>query len=296
MVRATLSELRGARNARQDQLARLPNVIGSGLGVKRKSGAKVDATALVIFVSRKRSLAEIGRAAQIPKYVIHRKQYIPTDVVEISAIRPEFGSAPFFVNDSASKGVVAAFAYDQDAYCVVTCAHCLNGLDGNPHTDSPIGIWDNALGNYVKAGMSRYAVNSPGLGLPGDFGFVDAGVATLDHPKMIERARISPPLSVRGGSRRGIPVSGVGPRGRIVGEIDAVEVVVEDYRADILVLMSGSGSFPGCSGMMWLSNRGQAIGMHAYGAHFTDGESRYSLSMAAHRIETNLQIELLDPN
>lgn len=59
--------------------------------------------------------------------------------------------------------------------------------------------------------------------------------------------------------------------------------------------MPGRGSVPGNSGMLWRARDGTAIGIHAIGAYADNsGESRYSLCMAAARVVSTLQVQLLD--
>lgn len=296
MAGLSLAALRQARRAWHDRLIKLPNVIGTGLGVKRRAGAKIDDSALVVIVDRKLPPSGLVKSGQVPSYVVHGGRRIPTDVIEIGEIRLEFGTPPYFLSDLATKGVVTAFAQAEGMFHIVSCAHCLKGQDGDPHTISSIGIWDPAQKKYIEVGQTVFAVDSPGFGLPGNYGFVDAGLAGLAHPDMVARARAAPPLSLGPTPRRGLGVIGRGPGAPISATIDAVEIDIRGRRTDMLILMTGAGSFPGHSGMLWRAGSGQALGVHTYGAQFLPGGgSRYSLSMAVRRMAKHLQVNLLDP-
>lgn len=296
MPRTSLARLRRARSAHYDRLSRLPNVVGTGIGVKRRNGERDGQSALIIFVDRKVPLEEISARRRIPRFVIQDGERISTDVVEINGIRPELGPAPYFLTDRATKGVVAALGRSGNDYFMVSCAHCLTGEDGDPLSVSPIAIWDSVTSAYVEAGQTVYAIRSPGFGVPGNFGFSDVGFALIAHPALIARARMAQPLSVLATPRVTMAVAAQGPHGPMHGAIDGVDVILLGRRTDYLILNEGAGSFPGCSGMMWRNSAGHAIGMHSYGAHFLpSGGSRYSLAMAARRIAGQLDLSLLDP-
>tara|TARA_R110000782_G_scaffold35367_2_gene84531 strand:- start:71305 stop:72198 length:894 start_codon:yes stop_codon:yes gene_type:complete len=294
--RTNLGTLRFARESRHDRLLRLPNVVGTGLGVKRRGGDVINTAALVVFVDRKLPLTDLRTSSHVPAYVEHGGQRIPTDVVEIGELRLEFGAAPYFISDLATKGVVTAFARTEGMFHIVSCAHCLRGEDGDPHTISPIGVWDAAQNKYVEVGQTMFAVEAPGFGLPGNFGFVDAGFAGLVHREMIDQARSAPPLPIGPPPRRGLAVVGRGAGAPIEGAIDAVEAVILGRRTDMLIRMTGAGSFPGHSGMLWRTKSGLGVGVHTYGAQFvTGGGSRYSLATGIRRVARQLQVDLFDP-
>ena len=291
-----LRTLRRARAVHRDELVSLPNVIGSAIGVKRRAGARVTDSSLIVFVQRKIGEEEIRPSGRVPRFVRSAGRAIPTDVVEIAGIREEFGSPPYFTSDREKKGTVTAFARSEDSYLAVTCGHCLRGRDGNPFTSEPIDFWDAAAGKYVPVGESVYAVMSPGFGRPGNFGFSDAGLVLLRDREIIRRARISPLLPIAGRPRRGTKLVGEGPRTTLHGEIDMVEAEIDDRRIDLIIHMLGQGTVPGNSGMLWRTMDGAGVALHAFGAYADEaGESRYSLCMAASRLAGALQVDLLDP-
>lgn len=296
MRRLSLKTLRGARAAHSLRLASIPGVIGTGVGIKRAGGEEAEPAALIVFVDRKIDMSELPNEALVPKFVNYKGRRVPTDVVELNGIRREFSGPPYFIYDKATKGTVTSFARAQNMALIVTCAHCLLGPDGNPNTVNPVGVWDAASNSYVGVGETAYSITSPGLGVTGSFGFVDAGLATIEHPGLLARAHASPPLTFANSIKHGTSVIGVSPSGTLLGVVDATEVEVYGYRTDILVRVAGEGTHPGSSGMLWRSATGTAVGMHAYGGQFGPGSgSLYSLATAAKRVMAQLQVQLLDP-
>lgn len=289
-----LAQLRTARAVRQGRLLALPNVVGTGLGIKRRGDDKVGDAAVVVFVEQKLDTATLKKADRVPAFLKHAGHRIPTDVVEINNVRPEFGTAPYFLSDVETKGTVSTFARDEQYFYASSCAHCLAGPDHNPHTSSAIGIWDGH--SYIPVGENVFAIQAPGYGMPGNFGFSDAGLVILKHPDMIQRARNAPPLGLATALRKGMVVGGQTPTGNLVGTIDAIEATIYNYRTDLLIRLSATGTVPGNSGMLWRTQSGQAAGIHAFGAQYApDQPSRYSLAMLAARAASQLQVEFLDP-
>ncbi len=297
-ARRALDALRGARERVHRDLLRFPNVIGTGLGVKRRNGAVVDPQALVVFVASKVAREQLERHERLPKYIVHQRRRIATDVVQIKGVRREFGNAPYALTDEATNGTLSAFARGPDGYLYgVTCAHCLAGWDGNPHTTTPVGVWNVSTNEYVEAGQSVFAVEAPGYGAPGNYGFSDAGLILLEHPELSQRARAATPLPILDNPSRNMAVFSQAFAADFNGTIDALDVVIDGLRVDVVVRVEGEGTFPGHSGMLWRSQSGQAVGIHAYGADFDEdgGGSTYSLLMSARRAAYQLQVNLLDP-
>jgi len=296
MSRLSLNELRHARKTKHAELLNLPGVVGTGLGVKRRAGEIVAPSALMVFVDRKLPDSEVRKNARIPRYVRHRGRQITTDVVEINAIRPEFGSPPYFMSDFWEKGVVSAFAQANGMFHLVTCAHCLMGADRNPYTISPVGLWVGPQNGYVEVGETVYSINSPGFGDPGDFGFIDAGFARLRHREIIRRAQASSPMILATSIRVRQRLVASSPFGEIEGVVDGVELVVHGQRTDLLIQVVGAGTHKGFSGMMWRTLDGANVGIHSHGAQFSQNSgSRYSMAAVATRVAAHLQIGLLEP-
>lgn len=291
----SLDDLRRARRDRVAEIEALPHVVGTGLGVKRRGGMRVARAALIVYVDRKRPDKDLARQARIPHYIVHRRRRIPIDVVPVRPVRLEFGSAPYYLGDGRTKGVVTAFARGGDDHFILGSAHCLKGADGNIFTPSPIGLWDDVAGRYLNVAESLKGFQLPGLGIAGDFGYLDAGVATLSDVEMLARARNASPMRFGPAARIGLSLIAEGPNGRLAGTIEAVEIEVEGMRVDIVVRIENGGTYRGHSGMLWRTRAGLAMAMHGYGTDFSGEEaSRISLSTAVRRIAQYLEVELLE--
>lgn len=297
--RRPVDQLRDARRGWREGLLSLPNVLGTGLGIKRQNGIAILRTAIVVFVGSKVSNDSLLPKNRVPQFVFCDGRRIPTDVVEIGRVRLEFGGAPYALTDSETNGTLSAFAEgDNQELHGVSCAHCLIGEDGDPYVPSTIKVWDTTRQRFADAGRSGYVVDSPGFGLPTNYGFSDIGLFHLEHPVLVQRASKAPILPILANPRRGMRVIGQTLTATLTGTIDAIEATVDNLDADIVVRVGGPGTRPGFSGMLWRTESGQAVGVHAWGAAFDDQEdsgSRFSLSMAARRIEYQLQVRLRDP-
>lgn len=293
----TLNGLRALRRQEHDRFMRFPHVLGTGLGVKRTGGEIASPHSLIVFVSRKVPLSKLTRGSRIPKYVVYGGKQTETDVVAIRGIRPEFGDAPYAIYDGANQGTLTSFARDNNgSYFGVSCAHCLSGADMNPNTVTDIAVWDPIDEDYKVAGKSGFAVSWPGAGIPGNFGFSDASLIRLEHPELLERAQSASILHVLNNPSRHMSVSGEAFNRSVEGVIDALDVVISNMRADLMILMPGGGTFRGDSGMLWRTTSGLAVGIHAYGvsAANSNSASKYSLAMSARRAQEQLQVQLLE--
>lgn len=277
----------------------LPNVVGTGLGIKRRNGVAVERTAIVVFVASKMSKDSLPPKTRVPQFILCEERRIPTDVVEIRRVRLEFGGAPYALTDSETNGTLSAFAQgDDQVFHGVSCAHCLTGEDGDPYASSVIKVWDTTRERFADAGRSGYVVDSPGFGLPANYGFSDIGLFQLEHPALVQRASNAPILPVLTNPRRGMRVFGQTLTATLTGTIDAVEATVDNLDIDIVIRVEGPGTRRGFSGMLWRTESGQAVGVHTWGADFDNQEdsgSRFSLAMAARRVEHQLQVRLRDP-
>lgn len=291
-----LATLRRARAAQVDRLLAHPNVIGTGLGIKRRHGEQTASSALVVYVRRKVPDDALSAGERVPPRITFSNQAIPTDVVEVPGMRTEAPDPIYYLSDGQLMGAVSAFAIADGLPTVVTCAHCLLGRDGNPYTSEPINLWDTLGGRFTPAGENGFAVNAPGLGLRGNFGFTDAGLVMIKHPHLQKRIRSAPPLRFASRLVRGMSVIAQTPRATLAGSVDAVEAVINGVRVDIMVHMPHRGTVRGNSGLLWRTSDGAAVGMHAIGIYEANAEeSRYSICMSAARVAALLHVQLLDP-
>lgn len=293
----SLRTLRALRASAVGRLSRLPNVIGTGLGIKRRAGRVVSPLALIVYVSSKVPSQTLVPTERVPKFVSRRGERIPTDVVQINDVRPELGLPPYAVTDAATLGLISAFARDGSGNLfAVSCAHCLLGPDGNPHTTASIAVWDSDTERYEPAGESVYCVSAPGFGFAGDYGFSDAGLVLVGHGELAQLAGNAAPVRILDHPRRGMPVYAEAFTHVVTGTIDALEANTGPLRTDVVVRIDGRGTRRGYSGMLWRTDAGDAVGIHAYGAQIDadTGESRYSLAMSARRAARQLQVTFFE--
>ena len=74
----TLSEIRPVKEAREDELLKLPGVTGVGIGPKVVGGNKTDDLSIRVYVTEKKSLDDVPEAERVPKTI----KGIKTDVIQ----------------------------------------------------------------------------------------------------------------------------------------------------------------------------------------------------------------------
>ena len=74
--------LQVVRRAHEAELLRLPNVVGLGIGLRKRHGDPTGELALVVMVSRKVPSAELAPAERIPSEI----DGVPVDVQEMGNI------------------------------------------------------------------------------------------------------------------------------------------------------------------------------------------------------------------
>lgn len=151
-----------------------------------------------------------------------------------------------------------------------------------------LGIWDAAAAAYVPVGNSAFGVDLPGLGQPGAFGFSDWGLVDLADPVLADRARLAPELTCRPPLRTA-RVHAQSAHGPLTGWVEHVEAEIWGALVDVVILVNGSGTLKGDSGMLWRDAQGRGLAMHAQGLE-GPGYSRYSFCMAAARVAAQLQL------
>jgi len=76
-----------AKEAHQTSLLAKPNVVGVGVGLRRRAGRMLDEVTIVVLVRRKRAAASLAPEALIPAEV----GGVPTDVLEVGDLRAQAG-------------------------------------------------------------------------------------------------------------------------------------------------------------------------------------------------------------
>lgn len=69
---------------KQDQLMKLPNVVGVGVGFKTTKGKETDRPSVVVLVERKLPKDALTPQALVPEEL----DGVPTDVIEVGRLRP----------------------------------------------------------------------------------------------------------------------------------------------------------------------------------------------------------------
>ncbi len=77
--------LQAVRREHEDELLSLPNVVGLGIGLRKRRGRPTGELALVVIVSRKVPSAELAPEERIPSEI----EGVLIDVQEMGEIRPQ---------------------------------------------------------------------------------------------------------------------------------------------------------------------------------------------------------------
>ena len=297
-VRAqSVQEIKDLRERAEERLLKLPNVIGSMIGAKIKSGNLTKNIGLTLFVAEKIPPKELGPKEQIPKQITIDGRSLYTDVLEIRSLTPQSSIFPsvLVVSDGQECGTVSSLCSSPNGFFGLTCAHVIGGRDRDPATTDPVEMWCPSKKDYVRVGNSLSAFVSKGAGTPDDFGFADAALFTLDHPELVERAHGAAVIAAAD-PEIGETVQGVGgTHGILTGTVLGIHKKLEDMLIDVCVQVDSPGTFIGDSGMLWKNKGGQPVAIHAYGERGLplDG-SKFSGAMLASRAARLLSFEFLN--
>lgn len=288
----TIARLRRARAARRTSLSRHAGVLGSALGFKSVAGVATDEPAVVVLVRTKKPEARLADGARVPRHLRVAGRTVATDVVQLRSLKLQSGRYCF---DGAHQGIVSGFARADGTTYGVTCAHCMQGPAGTELERVPMAIARPGGRGYDVVGASAYRIFGSGSGMAGDYGFMDAGLFELDPPHARRLVASTQPYR-HADLRVGMAVRGQTGHGAVAGHVRLLEVEFGDVRVDVLVELTGRGTYGGDSGMMWVDAAGHAVGMHAMGSEEgPHGGSAWSAAMFAHRVEEYLGVDLLQP-
>lgn len=96
MRNADLEALRGILAARAEQLHRLPNVVGTGIGRRLRGGQTLDELCICVSVERKVAKSELRDDELVPREVsVPGLGSAPTDVVETGRLRLVLDTAKY---------------------------------------------------------------------------------------------------------------------------------------------------------------------------------------------------------
>lgn len=292
--RPSVSKLREARETHLRKIMALPHVTGTAIGEKLTDGAPTGERGLVVFVDRKLPKTQLD-GALVPKRVRLGNMSVLTDIVELPGLAPQFGPAPYYCSDGFAPGIVSSISRSFGEIVAVTCAHCIKGPDLDPFSSDPMKIWHPASKRYIDVGVSDYAVYGRGRGVPGDFGFLDAGMFTVEDIAIRAQANAAPALSVWDNVRTNTRVWMETGHGIVHGMVHAIEAVFPNAFADVSIRLTEGGTFKGDSGGLWRTESGLAVAIHTMGSDLgPNAPSDLSVGMFAHRVRELLGVEFLD--
>ncbi|MEJ8816203.1 hypothetical protein WKW77_34500 [Variovorax ureilyticus] len=286
-----------------DRVGARADILGSMLGVKVRDGRATDQVGITYFVREKVPKAELSPRKRIPMSLRVGDQVVKTDVIAWPRMAEQaLQAAPTIVSDGRTQGTLSCFALSSRTLFGITCAHCLEGMDQNPATPTPV-VYYGAGNTWLPTGQSIYLAYSPGTAMSGDFGYLDCGLFELRDAVLAARARASKvirvvvdlhslvnqdvfgfsPLEPTGSSS---PVR----KARVLG----VEAVAMGERCDVVLNVDPPGTFKGDSGILWITQDGRAAALHARGEIMAGMQgSRMTSAMSARRVSESLGSQLL---
>jgi hypothetical protein len=293
--RVTLNSLRAVRAKARDSLHALPNVIGTALGEKLTSGTLTKERSVIIYVSEKKPRVALKNGL-VPKTIITGQQKLSTDVVEIHTLRQQFGPPPYFCRDGARVGSVTAMCRFDAQVFAATCAHNLKGPDLDIYTRDRMELYHPYLNKWIEVGDTNFVQYARGYGLRGNYGFIDAGLFTIEDDNLATRCRVANELRCWDRVRTGIKVWALASKRRTLrGVIVHVEEDFGQLYADACIMVDPPGTYDGDSGVLWRTDSGIAAVVHARGSgDYGDGGTQFSFGMFAHRVEAALGVKFVD--
>uniref|UniRef100_UPI002607F839 hypothetical protein n=1 Tax=uncultured Ruegeria sp. TaxID=259304 RepID=UPI002607F839 len=220
--------------------------------------------AVIVFVDSKLPAGELAENEIIPTHLEVGATSIPTDVVRCCGWKYQFG-APYSCHDATQTGSVSSLARSNGQAFGVSCAHCLTGPDSNEHTANEISLLDRYSDERIPVGMSAYCFRGPGHGGDGDYGFADCGLFTITEEPYRSRALQGEALEDRQRVFRDEVVFAESHRGTKYGVVRAIEEEHDDQFVDLIIEVLDDGVFEGDSGILWRTENGAALGIHAMG-------------------------------
>jgi hypothetical protein len=283
-----------ARANRRRHLRALPNVVGTMLGDKLVDGVPNGETAVVVAVSRKMARSRLARDQLVPSHIRVGRTNVPVDVIELAAFVPQAFLRPLVCSDGRTSATVSCVAMSPTGPVGVTCAHALRGLDRDVFTPGAVGLWSPQSMSFVPVGQSAAAVHARGLGIPGDYGFSDIGTFSLDTTEARALVARSHPMELWSGGESAGRLSAESIRGPLAGRVHAVLAEMLGGFCDIVVRVDDGGTVAGDSGLLWRTERGAGLAIHALGSLGPPGRpSEFSGCMLANRVTRLLGVQLL---
>ncbi len=277
-------------------------VIGSMIGVKLRAGLPTGQVGITYFVHEKLPISKLSPRQRVPARLRIGDDIVTTDVEAWPRMTEQMLPRGTILFDGRLQGTLSCFAMSKAGVFGVSCAHCLTGVDGNPATPTAVEAYANPPGQFLPVGESVYLAYSPGMGVPGNFGYLDCGLFNLRDKKLASRAYAGRMLDVVSNIYEliGCRVSGIsalnaphadGPQRE--AQVVGVEAQALGERCDVVLHVQPPGTFKGDSGMLWLTDDGRAAAIHARG-QIMDGMqgSRRTTAMSTRRVIIALGVQL----
>jgi len=278
-----LHRLRRARRDLANTVGALPNVVGTGIGLKQVEKSLTSRPVVIVFVDAKLPADALQPFERVPATFTNRGAAISTDVVEIERPERQVSGPPYFcLDDGNSQGTVTTLARikgQQNAFCM-SCAHCVQGADMNLTTPCAMSLWDDASKGWIATGTYSPPLytSSGGNGLTGDYGFSDWALFTVSDQAVAHKALGNAPLGTAQPQANVALFGNAAGNRQLTGVLYAIECTFHGWLIDVLVQFTGAPTLIGDSGLLWRDQNGRAVGIHAAAA------SGYSLCMSARRI------------
>jgi hypothetical protein len=277
------------------------------VGVKIRAGEVTSRLSMTYFVREKIEKSELSPRDRIPSRLRYGKTAVITDVLVwprmVEQARLVALPPALIISDGRTQGTLTCFGESQLGHFGVSCAHCLVGVDANPATPSPVSIYDPRLSSFIRVGESLFLPFSPGPGVSGDFGYMDCGLFDLNDIPLKARAAAAQPLRIVPDVRALVgqnlysmsPLKAPGQAGpQRIAKVIGAESVALGERSDLVLHVQTPGTFYGDSGMLWLTQTGQAAAIHARGQEMPGMTgSLFTTAMAAARASQALGVRFL---
>ncbi len=295
--------LRGVRGEIDDRVGSKADVVGSMVGLKLRAGRATQQLGVTYFVRNKLPKSEIAPRRRVPTRLRVGSAFVATDVVEWPLMAEQALPTATILFDGRLQGTLSCFGVSEAGTFGVTCAHCLTGVDGNPATPTAVAAYVNPPGQFVPVGQSVYLAYAPGTGGPSNFGYLDCGLFDLRDQVLAARAAsgvklelVTDTLNLIGHHLVGVSAlnaphsSGQRRNAQVIG----VDANALGERCDLVLSVEPPGTFRGDSGMLWLTEHGQAAAIHARGEVMSGMHgSRLTTAMSAHRLPLALGVQLV---
>jgi hypothetical protein len=286
-------------------LKELPNVVGTGFGIKERGNEKTNELCLIIFVRRKRAKHKLSKRDIIPSKVIRHGRELRTDVIEIRGLEKQ---GRFGIQDGTHAGTLGCFGRNAQGLFGVSCAHCIGGPDNDTSTPNDIVVEYPQAEDFLLLGKSGRAADIPGTGIFPRYGVLDSGLVSVSDTTVARYAAGRPELSIVSFSptmsqdqiKNALlysPLSGYGAKSGIHSAIIA-GVFVEVFGQFFDLMITGPSNEPlterGDSGLVWLNPFGRAVGFHMQGDITPDGgPSTRAFAVFAFRVAEEFGLTLL---